>query len=174
LATVYGVVKQNNGYIDVLSEPGSGTIFTIYLPRTNEIIEDARAETDANALRGGETILVAEDEESIARLTEGILARLGYTVLVAHTPGEALALAEQRIDQIQLLLTDVVMPEMNGRELFERLSSLRSGMRVLFMSGYTADIISQRGVIEEGTQFIQKPFSMRVIASRVREVLDRK
>ncbi len=173
LATVYGIVKQNRGFVDVQSEPGLGSTFRILLPSVAEPAEESPIEPDGTAYRGSETILVVEDEDSIAKLTERILTRPGYSVLRARTPGEALDLVQRGAERPTLLLTDVVMPEMNGKELFQRLLARQPDIKALFMSGYTADVISQRGVIEEGTQFIQKPFSSRDLAVKVREVLDR-
>jgi PAS domain S-box-containing protein len=172
LATVYGIVKQNHGSIDVHSELGHGTMFNIYLPRTTHQTGDMPAEPTMKIRGGNESVLVVEDDQAIANLARGILAQFGYVVLVARTPHEALRIAELNKNPIQLLLTDVVMPEMNGKELVEMLSLIRPGIRTLFMSGYTADAISQRGVIQEGIHFIQKPFSVRSLAAKVREVLD--
>ena len=174
LATVYGAVKQNNGLIDVRSEIGAGTTFTIYLPRHGSGVEQA-VKTGADQPRAGghETILLVEDEPSILKLTERILARQGYTVLAARTPGEARHLAAVHASAIHLLMTDVVMPEMNGRDLAKDLQSRHPRLKVLFMSGYTADIIVHQGVVDEGVNFIQKPFAIDDLAAKVREVLDR-
>ena len=172
LATVYGIVKQNNGFVDVQSEPGAGTTFDIYLPRTAEAVPVRHPGLEDAVPTGTETILVVEDDEGILRLVRGILERLGYSVLLARTPAAALQLVDRHSGPLQLLLTDVVMPELNGRELRERISLRRPGIGALFMSGYTADVISRRGLVEEGTNFIQKPFSVRALAAKVREVLD--
>ena len=165
LATVYGIVKQNNGFINAYSEPGQGTIFRIYLPRhrdkPGEIHEKGPAET---AVRGHETILLVEDEPAILSMTTMMLKRLGYTVLTASTPGEAIRLARENAEQINLLMTDVVMPEMNGRDLAKKLLSLYPNLRCLFMSGYTANVIAHHGVLDKGINFIQKPFSKLSLA----------
>jgi two-component system cell cycle sensor histidine kinase/response regulator CckA len=173
LSTAYGIVKQNNGAINVYSEPGVGTTFRIYLPRhkpkTGEI---GRQSPAASALRGQETILLAEDEPAILKLTATMLECQGYTVLTASTPGEAARLATEHRGEIQLLMTDVVMPEMCGLDLSKKLMSIRPGIRLLFISGYTADVIAHHGVLEDGVHFIQKPYSMEDLAAKVREVLD--
>ena len=173
LATVYGIVKQNDGFIDVYSEPGKGTTFRIYLPRHAGEAEEIRAEVAAEIPRGrGETVLLVEDEVSVLKLANRILVRLGYNVVVAGTPGEAMGLAKEHADNIQLLITDVVMPEMNGRDLAERLHALYPDIKTLFMSGYTANVIAHRGVLDKGVNFIQKPFSTKDLAAKVRAALD--
>ena len=175
LATVYGIVKQNNGFINVYSEPGKGTTFRIYLPRYADQAVDTQRERAAEIpLSRGETVLVVEDEPAILKMGKMMLEKLGYRVLAAGTPGEAIGLAEEHASEIHLLITDVVMPEMNGRDLAERLQSLYPGMKILFMSGYTADVIAHRGVLDEGVNFIQKPFSMKDLAVKVREALREK
>ncbi len=174
LATVYGIVKQNNGFISVYSEPGNGTAFKIYLPRHSQMPTDGMAETTEEISRGrGETVLVVEDDDSILQLTERILKNLGYTVLTARTPGKAMGIAEQHNGKIHLLITDVVMPEMNGRALAGQMQSLDPHLKCLFMSGYTADAIVHRGVLEKGLNFIQKPFSIKDLATIIRNVIDK-
>ena len=173
LATVYGIVKQNNGFINVYSEPNQGTTFKIYLPRHQAGTQvKAHAETAKPTTRGSETILLVEDEPSILRMTRIMLERMGYRVLAAGTPGEAIALAREHAGEIDLLMTDVVMPEMNGRDLAKNLLSLYPDLKRLFMSGYTANVIAHHGVLDEGVQFIQKPFAKQDLAIKVREVLD--
>ena len=173
LATVYGIVKQNGGFIDVFSEPGKGTTFTIYLPRIADQALAAKAETATDlALSCGETVLLVEDEPAILAMTRKMLERLGYTVFAANTPTEAIRLVETHLGGIHLLMTDLVMPELNGRDLASRLSSLCPKLKCLFMSGYTADIIARQGVLDESAQFIQKPFSMRDLAAKLRTVLN--
>ncbi len=175
LAMVYGIVKQNNGFIYADSEPGSGTTFTIYLPRHTGKVEQKRpADAAAPARRGQETILLVEDEPDILEMTAMMHEKEGYTVLAANTPGEAIRLAREYPGEIHLLMTDVIMPEMNGRELADRISATRPAMKCLFMSGYTADIISSKGVLAKGVRFIQKPFSKKGLSAKVREVLDSK
>ncbi len=172
LATIYGIIKQNSGYINAYSEPGKGTTFRILLPRhvgkTFLFDQDKPA---AVMQQGQETILLVEDEPSILLLGKRMLERLGYVVLAAATPGEALEIAEHHAGEIHLLLTDVIMPEMNGRDLARRLLSLYPGMARMFMSGYTANVIAHHGVLDKDIQFIQKPFSMAELSTKVREAL---
>ncbi|MBI4776940.1 MAG: PAS domain S-box protein [Deltaproteobacteria bacterium] len=173
LATVYGIVKQNNGFINVYSEPGQGTTFRIYLPiHAGDIAEKRRKDAEKAPRGRGETVLVVEDEMTILALTEKLLTNLNYTVLTARTPSEALQTAKAHAGEISLLITDVIMPEMNGRELAQQVFGLYPKMRCLYMSGYTADVISHRGVIDREFRFIQKPFSYRDLAAKVREALD--
>jgi len=173
LATVYGAVKQNNGFIDVASEPGAGTTFTIYLPRhegkSKHVLNDTGAESVPS---GRETILLVEDEHAILNIVTLILTMQGYNVLTANTPGEALKVARKYSGEINLLMTDVVMPEMNGRDLAKNILSIYPGIKRLFMSGYTADVIAHHGVLDEGVHFIQKPFNMNILATKIREALD--
>jgi PAS domain S-box-containing protein len=173
LSTVYGIVKQNNGFIAVYSEPGKGTAFKIYLPRlqSDRAVVD-ETPTHAVALNGTETVLLVDDEEALLGLGKLILEEQGYTALAAGSPSQAMQLAEQYAGVIHLLLTDVVMPEMSGRELFQRLSIQRPSLKCLFMSGYTANTITQRGVLNEGIHFLQKPFSVEQLAVKLRETLD--
>ena len=172
LATVYGIVRQNNGFIHSYSEPGQGTLFKIYLPRHEDPAAPASAESPPPpAARGRETILLAEDDPLILKMTASLLERQGYTVLAANTPGEAVRLAGECGGRIDLLMTDVVMPEMNGRALAKQLLSSYPEIKLLFMSGYTADVIAHNGVLEDGVNFIQKPFSRQDLAAKLREVL---
>ena len=173
LATVFGIVKQNKGFINVYSEPGLGTTFTIYLPRyTGASGQAQRKDLTRPSPRGLETILLVEDELAILNITSMILSKQGYSVLQTHTPTEAIHLAKEHIGEIRLLITDVIMPEMNGKDLVHNLRSLNPHLKCLFMSGYTADAISPYGVLDEGENFIQKPFSLPDLANKVREVLD--
>jgi two-component system, cell cycle sensor histidine kinase and response regulator CckA len=173
LASVFGMVKQNNGFINVYSEPGQGTTFKIYLPafaaKSAGMVEKA---PDLPAERGHEIILLVEDEPAILHMTTMMLTRLGYTVVAAATPGEAIRLALEYRGRIDLLMTDVVMPEMNGRELAGNLLSHFPDLKRLFMSGYTANVIAHHGVLDQGVHFIEKPFSMKELSGKVREVLD--
>jgi signal transduction histidine kinase/CheY-like chemotaxis protein len=173
LATVYGIVKQNDGFIDVRSEHRRGTTFRIYLPRyVGESAGTGAAPAAAITAPGHETILLVEDEPAVLDMGRMMLERLGYRVLAAATPADAIREAHAHAGGIHLLMADVVMPGMNGRDLARVLQAGSPRLKRLFMSGYTADIIARRGVLEEGTHFIQKPFSMRELAARVREALD--
>jgi PAS domain S-box-containing protein len=173
LASVFGMVKQNGGFINVYSEPDQGTTFTIYLPSHEaKSVRVTKKSTVLPAERGQETILLVEDELAILEMTTMILTRLGYTVVAANTPGEAIRLAQEYQGQIDLLMTDVVMPEMNGRDLADNLLSRSPKLKCLFMSGYTANVIKDHGVLNQGAHFMQKPFSMKELSRKVREVLD--
>ncbi len=173
LSTVYGIVKQNEGFINVYSEPGMGTTFKIYLKfREGDAVKERKAVSAKLPKGHGETILVVEDEVSIVNLVRIMLKWLGYTVLTAGAPDEAIRLAEAHASEIHLLLTDVVMPGMNGRELADRLMLIKPDLKLLFMSGYTADTIAHRGVLDEKMCFIKKPFSRRDLADKVHEALE--
>ena len=172
LATVYGVVRQNGGFIDVHSEPDKGTTFRIYLPRAADLDTVEVEPEEEDAPRGSETVLVVEDESAILHLSERLLTRLGYTVLSAPGPLEALQLVERHDGSIDLLLTDVVMPDMSGRELAARLQAVLPTLKCLFMSGYTSNIIAQHGVLDAAIDFMQKPVTLTVMARRVRAALD--
>jgi CheY-like chemotaxis protein len=173
LSTVYGIVKQNDGFIYVASEPGKGTTFKIYLPRFEaETAQAPSGEITVKRPTGTETILLVEDDEAILDLGKMILENVGYTVLAAHTPVYAFHLVKEHPGDIHLLITDVVMPEMNGRELAEQLSAIRPNLKCLYMSGYTADAIAHRGILDEGVNFIQKPFRSDDLAAKVRHMLD--
>jgi len=172
---VYGIVKQNNGFINVYSEPGQGTTFRIYMPRYIGKAEQTRTEVAVEpVLRGQETILLVEDEPTLLELSKLLLEAQGYRVLAAGTPGEAIRLAGENTGEIHLLMTDVVMPEMNGRDLAKKLLALYPHLKCLFTSGYTANVIAHHGVLDENVHFIQKPFSRKDLATKVREVLDQK
>ncbi len=172
LAMVYGIVEQSGGHIAVESEVGRGTVFTIYLPRIDEVAEPSEPATDAGAApRGSETVLLVEDDESLRALAREILIVQGYTVLEAARPSQALRLNQSHRGPIHLVLTDVVMPEMNGRALANQLLTARPALKVLFMSGYTDSAIVHHGVLAPGTHFLQKPFTPRGLSRKVREVL---
>ena len=172
LATVYGIVKQNNGFINVYSEPARGTTFKIYLPRAEEQTREKPPAHLKKDLRGGETVLLVEDEEPLLALGKAILQRHGYEVLATNSPAEALAIARSHPGPIHLLLTDVVMPEMNGKDLRDRLAQLKSGFKSIFMSGYTANVIAHHGILDGDINFLQKPFSVQTLLEKVRWVLD--
>ncbi len=175
LATVYGIVKQNNGFINVYSEPGRGTSFKIYLPRYIGQAEMLDEEVDSKAPIGkGETILIVEDEMSMLRLSEKILTELGYTVLIANSPGEAIDIAGNNQNNVDLLLTDVVMPGMTGREMKERIQKLVPAIKTIYMSGYTANVIAHQGILHKDVNFIQKPFSVKDIAILLQKTLNKK
>jgi CheY-like chemotaxis protein len=173
MPTVYGIVRQNNGFISIDSKPGKGTMIRIYFPRCQSpaatVKQGCKLEPSP---KGSESILLVEDEQSVLILTRRMLERLGYSVLSAATPKEAIEIAQNHSGEIDLLLVDVIMPEMTGRELSEILIRLRPKVKRLFMSGYTADIIAQRGVLDPGIHFIQKPFSSKELACKVREAID--
>lgn len=173
LATVYGIVKQNNGFINVFSEPGEGTSYHIYLPRHMGHAHKVQKKPPiANQQGNGETILVVEDEASILKLAKNILEKIGYIVLTASSPDEAIRLAMEHTDDIHLLFTDVVMPEMNGKDLAGQMQSIYPDIKCLFMSGYTDDVIAHRGILAEDEHFIQKPFSRKELTAKIRATLD--
>ncbi len=172
LATVYGIVRQNNGFINVYSEPGQGTTFKLYIPRAEEQKTEKPPVHSNQDLRGKETVLLVEDEEPMLALGKTILQRYGYEVLATKSPTEALAMAQNHAGPLHLLITDVVMPEMNGRDLRDRLAEIKPGFKTIFMSGYTANVIAHHGILDEGINFLQKPFSLQTILEKIRLVLD--
>jgi CheY-like chemotaxis protein len=173
LATVYGIVKQSEGHIWLYSETGKGTSFKIYLPCVNElaVAQDGQA-LQALVPRGTETLLLVEDEEQVRTIVKAILEQQGYDVLAAANGEEALTLAELHGSGIHMLMTDVVMPQMGGRQLAEELTNIRPHLKVLYMSGYTDDAIVRHGLLDASLNFIQKPFDAATVARKVREVLD--
>ena len=171
LSTIYGIVKQNQGFVFVYSEPEQGSVFSILLPRfrsEGETIDPVQAGAEAN--QGNETILLVEDDPAILSMTTVMLQRQGYPVLAASTPLEAMRLAGIH-PAVQLLITDVIMPEMNGRELGQRLLALHPNLKLLYMSGYTANVIAHHGVLDADVHFLQKPFTVKALALKVREAL---
>ena len=173
LSTVYGIVRQHGGFVDMNSELGLGTTVKVYFPRATEPAESrARPEEREKVPGGTESILLVEDEKMVRDLARRILTKHGYHVTDAASGGDAFLLAEQKDTRIDLLLTDVVMPRMNGRQLFERLDKLRPGLKVVFMSGYTDDIIAHHGVLDSEMVFVQKPFSSEALLKAVRRALD--
>ena len=172
LATTYGVVKQAGGFIEVYSEVGIGTTFKIYLPRVEEKASQSVKDDRPLDMRGGsETVLLVEDDDIVRNLCVQILERLGYRVLRGSNGAEAIGVAQKYGDRIDLLLTDVVMPGMNGDELARQLVLHHPEMKVLFTSGYTDDVISRHGILDEGVSFIGKPYTPLALARKVREVL---
>ncbi len=172
LATVYGIVKQSGGSIWVYSEPEHGTTFKIYLPQAEETAEQPAAGPTARSSRGSETVLLVEDEDAVRALARRALETKGYTVLDARNGEEALRICQRHASPIHVLVTDVVMPRMSGRELADRLAPLGPNLKVLYMSGYTDDAIVHHGVLDPGVDFLQKPFTPDALARKLREVLD--
>ena len=176
LSTIYGIVKQNNGFVNAYSEPGEGTSIKVYLKRYKGTLDYAEKsdENENEKVRAtGETILIVEDDKDILDLAKTVLTKAGYRVVASNTPVSALSIAREETGRIHLLLTDVVMPEMSGRELADALPKISPGIETLFMSGYTANIIAHRGVLDKGVNFISKPFSGKELTAKVRKILDK-
>jgi CheY-like chemotaxis protein len=173
LSTVFGIVKQSGGHIWFYSEVGKGTTFKIYFPRAAEAKGESSARAVSLAPSGSETILLVEDEDQVRNVARTILQRRGYEVLEARNGVDALRVCEAHAGPIHLVVTDVVMPEMGGRELGERVAVLHPAAKVLYMSGYTDDAIVRQGVLDEGAPFLQKPLTPAALVKKVREVLDR-
>lgn len=172
LSTVYGIVKQNDGFINVYSESGYGTTFNIYLPLHTGASEKSQVTSSHEVnMTGSETILMVEDDAMVLKMSKNMLEKLGYTVLTASVPADAIDLAKENAGKIDLVITDVIMPDMNGRDLADQLRALAPNIKILFMSGYTADVIATRGILDEGVCFIHKPFSIKDISLKVREAL---
>lgn len=171
LSTVHGIVTQSGGSIEIYSELGRGTVFKIYLPAAGAEAGSTEQSESVPVLTGSETILVAEDEREVREFTASALERFGYHVLKSTSPSHALELCQSEPGPIHLLLTDVVMPRMSGRELARQVRSMRPLTRVLYMSGYTDNVIVHHGILDEGTPFIQKPFSPEMLCAKVRGVL---
>ncbi|MBA2882593.1 nitrogen-specific signal transduction histidine kinase/CheY-like chemotaxis protein [Desulfosalsimonas propionicica] len=169
LPTIYGIVKQNNGFLSVHSKPGEGATFKIYLPshEAEQFFIRFAKESSREVPMGSATVLLVEDEQAILKMGMEMIRRLGYTVLTAQSPKDALRVAGEYNDKIDLLITDVVMPEMNGRDLSSRLRKNHPDLKTLYMSGYPANVIAGHGVLDEGVEFIQKPFSVKDIAVKV-------
>ncbi|MCX5768798.1 MAG: ATP-binding protein, partial [Candidatus Hydrogenedentes bacterium] len=172
LATVYGIVKQHRGSVSAYSEIGLGTTFKIYLPRATHIEQDqGPAPAPAVPIRGTQTILVVEDDRAVRKVAQRMLADLGYDVIIAESGSDAIRLAGER-ETVHLLLTDVIMPGLSGREVFDRVAALHQGIKAVFMSGYSADIIVHQGVLDEGIHLLQKPFTRQSLAKKISEVLE--
>jgi two-component system cell cycle sensor histidine kinase/response regulator CckA len=173
LSTVYGIVKQSGGYIWVYSEPGKGTTFKIYLPQVkNEEEEKTTVEVPPETLRGNETILLVEDDSDVREVAKVILSQYGYQVIKASNGKEALELVKNKNHEIQLMITDVVMPGMSGRELAAKIAALRKDLKVLYVSGYTDDAIVKHGMLKSDIVYLPKPFSIEDLLTKVRQILD--
>ena len=172
LSTVYGMVKQNEGFINVYSEPDRGTLLKIYFPSYDTGKQESAEITAVNNRESrGETILLVEDESSLLAMTQRMLERMGYIILTANRPSEAIEIAKEYPGKIDLVFTDVVLPEMNGREMVEFIQPLYPNSNVLFTSGYTANVIAHNGILDAGIQFIQKPYSADELANKLRSIL---
>jgi hypothetical protein len=174
LATVYGIIKQHRGFIDVESAPGAGTSFHLYFPLIPENAEGFSSRAEVALSGGTETILVAEDDDMIRSLTRSVLMEFGYQVIEARDGDDAVRVFGENRDRIDLLLLDVIMPRKNGKAAYEVIRVVRPGIKALFMSGYSADMISNEGILEKGISFISKPVSPTELLLKVREVLDKK
>jgi len=173
LSTVYGIVKQNNGYVWVYSEPGKGTTFKVYFPKVAEDVTTGKEQAKvSDEISGSETVLIVEDNDALRKLAKNVLWKYGYEILEAENGEKALNVSETHEGPIHLLLTDVVMPRMSGTDLSEKLRSIRPETRVIYMSGYTADAIVRNGIFRQNINFIEKPFSLESLAKKVRQVLD--
>jgi CheY-like chemotaxis protein len=171
LSTVYGIVNQSGGYLLVDSEPARGTCFSIYLPRVKEAVPGGETPRSSRLQRGTETLLIVEDEDALRESIRAFLSGMGYSILTAGSGQEALAIAAQFAEPIHVMITDVIMPKMSGRELAQILGSLRPQMKTIYISGYTDDAIMRHGVQEEGVAFLHKPFSLTKLARKLRELL---
>jgi len=175
LSTIYGIVKQNNGFIWVYSEPGQGSTFKIYLPKVKgDVKEEEKEQPPVENLSGSETVLIVEDDDSLRKLTRTVLKQRGYKILEAENGEDALRISKEHEGTIDLMITDVVMPKMGGKETAERLKTLHPQMKVIYMSGYTDNAIVHHGVLAAGLNFLEKPFSLEGLARKAREVLDKK
>jgi CheY-like chemotaxis protein len=172
LSTVFGIVKQSGGSVEVYSEPGRGTSVKVYLPRIDQPVSLETQETRRKVGRGSETVLLVEDDEMVRTLVRETLVREGYKVLDAPGPLEARRISDQQQDPIQLLITDVVMPKVSGRELAQQLTERRPTMKVLYMSGYTDNAVVNSGILRKEVAFLQKPFTPQALTEKVREVLE--
>jgi CheY-like chemotaxis protein len=173
LSTVYGIVKQSGGHISVYSEPGLGSTFKVYLPHVQSSdSEPAVGPSTARLPRGSETILLVDDDEGVRTVSRRILQRAGYTVLSAPDGVEAMRMVAESADRVDLLVTDVVMPGLGGRDLVTHVRERHPELRVLFVSGYTEEGVRKQGVLQPGTEFLEKPFTAERLAQKVREVLD--
>ncbi|MEW6109003.1 MAG: ATP-binding protein [Nitrospirota bacterium] len=173
LATAYGIIKQHNGYINIYSEVGEGTTFKIYLPAIESKAEDVESAVSHPVQGGSEIILAAEDDEAVRKLSRSVLEQFGYRVIIAEDGEDALNKFMENKDRIQLLLLDIIMPKKNGKEVYEEIRKVSPGIKTLFISGYTADLLHKKGILDEGINFISKPVSVNELLTKVREVLDK-
>ena len=174
LAMVYGIIKQHDGFINVYSELEKGTTFKIYLPLINSEVEEKVGVMLAAYPEGGtETVLVAEDDQAVRKLTMNVLERFGYKVIAAEDGEEAIKKFKENKKEIQLLLLDVIMPKKNGKEVYEEIKKINPRIKTIFLSGYTANLIHKKGILEEGLNFMLKPVSPKELLKKVREALDR-
>jgi len=172
LATVYGIARQNGGFVTADSEPGKGTTFSIHIPRLMDDVQEEEAAATAPLEFHPATVLLVEDDDMVRRMTAAILKKIGYSVVLAESPTEALAVFEKETTPIDLMITDVVMPQMSGAELVAKINKIKPELKVLFMSGYTENVIVRQGVLKEDIHFIQKPFIMNDFARKVREAIE--
>jgi two-component system, cell cycle sensor histidine kinase and response regulator CckA len=172
LAIVYGIVKQHDGYIDVSSQPGRGTTFTIYLPLITATDQPPDSSDSRTVPRGTETVLLAEDEPLVRAITKTILEEFGYTVIEAEDGVDAVDRFQEHRERIQLIILDVIMPKRNGRQAYDAIRLLRPDVKALFMSGYADDILSSKGIRDEALHFIPKPLDQSILLHKVREILD--
>jgi CheY-like chemotaxis protein len=173
LAMVYGIIKQHNGYINVYSEVGKGTTFKIYLPLIKTEVKDKKPEVRPSSIGGTETILLAEDDADVRKFTKHILEEFGYKVIDAENGEDAINKFMENRDKIEILILDIVMPKKNGREVYEEIKKVKPEIKALFMSGYTANVIHEQGILEEGLNFVLKPISPTVLLRKIREVLEK-
>jgi CheY-like chemotaxis protein len=172
LSIVYGIIKQHNGYVECISTPGRGTAFHIHLPLIDVQTEDRVQPKQLALKRGTETVLVTEDDEAVRRLTRTMLEELGYRVITAADGDEAIRLFTQNAASIDILLMDVIMPKQNGKQAYDLIRKLRPEVKILFTSGYTADVVTGGGLLEQGMHFMAKPASLQVLSQKMRDVLD--
>jgi CheY-like chemotaxis protein len=173
LSMVYGIVKQHDGYIDVHSELGKGTTFKIYLPIFPSKVEEEKIPEPSDIKTGKETILVAEDDIHVRELVKQLLEIFGYNVIVAKDGKDAIDAFRKNMDKVHLLLLDVIMPKKNGKEVYDEIKKISPDIKAIFISGYSADIIHNKGILEEGLDFLSKPILQEILLNKVREVLDR-
>jgi len=173
LSIVYGIIRQHGGNVQVCSEPGQGTTFKIYLPIAENASEEEKKEEVVLPEHGTETVLVAEDDEALRRLSKSVLEIFGYTVITAADGADAISKFRANSDKIQLLIFDLIMPRKSGKEAYEEILKMRPDVKVLFLSGYPSDVISQKGIFEKGVEFLYKPVLPTDLLKRVRKILDR-